>query len=130
MKRFFKKNKIQIFRFIIVGLFSSTLNFIVYKFIFIITNNINLSAIFGYTIGLLNSFLFASKWVFSNYKYIRIDKAMIMFGLIYALGGIEMTLVINLLYEVFENSSIPWIFGACLAAINNYLFSKYFIFKN
>ena len=128
MRRFITKNKVQIFKFIIVGLCSSILNFLVYKSIFIITLNINLSSILGYFIGLLNSFLFSSKWVFSNNKYIRLDKAFIMFVLIYILGGIEMTITINILYKLSSNHFIAWICGACFAAINNFLFSKYLIF--
>ena len=128
LRKFITKNKVQIFKFIIVGLCSSTLNFLVYKSIFIITSNINLSSILGYFIGLLNSFLFSSKWVFSNKKYIRLDKAFILFVLIYILGGIEMTITINILYKLSSNHFIAWIFGACFAAINNFLFSKYLIF--
>jgi len=92
--------------------------------------NINLSSILGYSIGLLNSFLFSSKWVFSNNRYIRLDKKFIVFVLIYALGGIEMTIIINVLYALSVNHIIAWLFGACFAAINNFLFSKYLIFKN
>tara|TARA_B100000212_G_scaffold204126_1_gene154096 strand:- start:138 stop:428 length:291 start_codon:yes stop_codon:yes gene_type:complete len=94
------------------------------------TSNINLSSISGYCIGILNSFLFSSKWVFSNNRYIRLDRAFILFVLIYVLGGLEMTITINFLYKFSKNYIIAWLFGACLAAINNFLFSKYLIFKN
>ena len=128
--RFIRKNKIQISRFITVGIFSSLLNFLVYKFTYILTSNINLSSISGYCIGILNSFLFSSKWVFSNNRYIRLDKAFIIFMLIYALGGIEMTITINVIYMLSANHIIAWLFGAFFAAINNFLFSKYLIFKD
>ena len=130
LRRFISKNKVQIFKFIIVGLCSNILNFLVYKSIFIITSNINLSSILGYFVGLLNSFLFSSKWVFSNYKYIRLDKTFTMFVLVYILGGIEMTVTINVIYKLSQNHIISWLCGACCAAINNFLFSKYFIFKD
>ena len=130
LRKFITKNKVQIFKFIIVGLCSSTLNFLVYKSIFIITSNINLSSILGYFIGLLNSFLWSNKWVFSNNRSIRLDKAFIVFVLIYALGGLEMAIIINVLYKLSANHIIAWLCGACLAAINNFLFSKYLIFKN
>ena len=130
MRSFINKHKIQISKFIIVGIVSSILNFLVFKSIYIFTSNINLSSILGYCIGLLNSFLFSSKWVFSNNRFIRLDKAFIKFALIYALGGIEMTMTINVLYMLSTNHIIAWLFGACLAAINNFLFSKYLIFKN
>ena len=130
MRGFINKNKIQISKFLIVGVFSSILNFLVFKLIYIFTSNINLSSIFGYCIGLINSFLFSSKWVFSYNRCIRLDKAFIIFALIYALGGIEMTVTINVLYMLSANHIIAWLCGACLAAISNFLFSKYLIFKN
>ena len=113
-----------------MGVFSSVLNFLVYKSIYIFSANINLSSIFGYSIGLLNSFLFSSKWVFSNNRCIRLDKAFIVFVSIYALGGLEMAITINVLYKLSENHIIAWLCGACIAAINNFLFSKYLIFKD
>jgi len=130
LRRFINKHKVQISKFLIVGAFSSVLNFLVFKLTYIFTLNINLSSVLGYCIGLLNSFLFSSKWVFSNTRYIRLDKAFIKFALIYILGGIEMTITINVLYVLSANHIIAWLFGACLAAINNFLFSKYFIFKD
>ena len=128
--RFIRKNKIQISRFITVGIFSSLLNFLVYKFTYILTSNINISSVLGYCVGLLNSFLFSSKWVFSNNRSIRFDRAFIMFVSIYALGGLEMTIIINVIYKLSANHIIAWLCGAFLAAINNFLFSKYLIFKN
>ena len=130
MRRFINKNKIQISKFLIVGVISSILNFLVFKLVYIFTSNINLSSILGYCIGLLNSFLFSSKWVFSNNRSIRLDQAFIIFVLIYALGGLEMTITINILYMLSANHIIAWFFGACFAAINNFLFSKYLIFKD
>ena len=94
------------------------------------TSNINLSSALGYCTGLLNSFLFSSKWVFSNNRYIRLDKAFIMFVLIYALGGILMTTTINVVFKFSANHVFAWLCGACLASINNFLFSKYVIFKD
>ena len=114
----------------IVGVFSSILNFLVFKSIYIFTSNINLSSIFGYCIGLLNSFLFSSRWVFSKNRFIRLDKAFVLFVLVYALGGLEMTVTINVIYKLNTNHSIAWLFGALLAAINNFLFSKYLVFKD
>ncbi len=113
-----------------VGVFSSILNFLVYKSTYIVTSNINLSSFLGYCIGLINSFLYSNKWVFSSKRYTKLDKAFIMFILIYALGGIEMTVTINVLYQLRVNHVFAWLCGACLAAINNFLFSKYLIFKD
>ena len=113
-----------------MGVFSNILNFLVYKSVYIVTSNINLSSFLGYCIGLINSFLCSNKWVFSSNRYTRLDKAFIMFILVYALGGIEMTITINVLYKLSTNHNIAWLCGACLAAINNFLFAKYLIFKD
>ena len=40
-----------------------------------------------------------------------------------------MTITINVIYKITEQHNIAWLFGAGLAASNNYLLSKYFIFK-
>ena len=53
-----------------------------------------------------------------------------MFALIYALGGIEMTITINVVDMLTAKHIIAWLFGACLAAISNFLFSKYLILKD
>ena len=49
---------------------------------------------------------------------------------IYLLGGIEMTIVVNLGIYFFGNYKLAWLLGAVLAAINNYLGSKLLLFKN
>ena len=130
MRRFITQHKIQIYRFIVVGVFSNILNFLVYKLIYVLTSNINFSSVLGYCIGLLNSFLFSSKWVFSNNTRIKFDRVFVLFVLIYVLGGIEMTIAINVLYKLSSNHKMAWICGACLAAINNFLFSKYLVFRD
>ncbi len=130
MISFLNNNKIQILRFIIAGLISSILNLIIYKLVYFLTSNINLSSILGYCVGLLNSFLFSSKWVFAKYRYLSFDKSFIIFALIYILGGTEMTITINFVYRFCNNHIIAWIFGASIAAINNFLFSKYLVFNN
>ena len=52
------------------------------------------------------------------------------FVVIYLIGGIEMTVVINLGIYFFGNYKFAWFLGAALAAINNYLGSKFLLFKN
>ena len=59
-----------------------------------------------------------------------LDKAFVVFVLTYALSGLEMATIINILYKLNANHIISWLCGACVAAINNFLFSKYLIFKN
>ena len=130
MLLFIRKNKSQIIKFIITGLLSSALNFIVYYVFYKLNVNINIASFSGYIIGIINSFVFSNIWIFSGSRYKKLNKTFIYFILIYFLGGIEMTIIINLGINYFANYKLAWLFGAGIAAINNYLGSKFFIFKN
>tara|TARA_B100000925_G_C21842121_1_gene402001 strand:+ start:468 stop:608 length:141 start_codon:yes stop_codon:yes gene_type:complete len=46
------------------------------------------------------------------------------------MGGIEMTLIINIVDNLTQNHRIAWIFGVFVAAVNNYICSKYFLFHD
>ena len=46
------------------------------------------------------------------------------------MGGLEMTLIINIVYKLIQNHRIAWICGAFAAAMNNYFFSKYLLFRD
>jgi len=128
--RFVQRNKFQILKFVFVGLMSTCINFIIYSFIYNLTFSINLASFLGYCLGLLNSFYFSDKWVFKNSRKKRLKNAFILFLLIYFLGGLEMTLAINIINNFFKDHNLAWLCGALMAASSNYLFSKYFLFKD
>ena len=130
MISFFKKNKIQIFKFAFVGLGSTILNFCIYSLFYNLKLGINLSSSIGYICGLLNSFYFSDNWVFPRSRNKKTNYAIFIFIVIYFLGGVEMTLIINFVDKLIQNHKIAWICGAFVAAINNYLFSKYFLFND
>ena len=130
MLLFIKKNKYQIIKFLITGLLSSFLNFVFYSIIYRLDRNINIAAFAGYFVGLLNSFLFSKIWIFSGSNMKFTNKSFIFFCAIYILGGIEMTIVINLGIYFFGNYKLAWLMGASVAAINNYLGSKFLLFKS
>ena len=94
-----------------------------------ISNNILFASIAGYSIGILASFIFAKLWVFKNSASQSIVKSFSLFCLIYLFGGIEMSLVIVFLNGLIENYKISWVFGAFVGSLNNFLGSKYFLFK-
>ena len=50
--------------------------------------------------------------------------------MIYFFGGLEMTLIINIVNELIQNYKIAWICGAFVAAMNNYLCSKFLLFDD
>ena len=129
MYKFFKRNNIQIFRFLVSGLIASSFNFISYRALYLIFKNILFASISGYCVGILVSFVFAKFWVFNNSSSQPLLKSFSLFCLIYFLGGIEMSLVIVFLNKLIENYKIAWVFGAFIGALNNFLGSKYFSFK-
>ena len=129
MYKFLKRNNQQILRFIISGVIASSLNFFSYRALYLIFKNILFASISGYCIGILVSFLFAKSWVFKISSSQPLVKSLYLFCLIYFLGGIETSLVILFLNRLIDNYQIAWLFGALIGSINNYLGSKYLLFK-
>ena len=129
LKNIFQANKYQIFRFFISGLIATVINFLVFNSIYLIFKNIILASTFGYLTGLLSSFIFAKIWVFKDNSQKKIIKSFFIFCLIYFLGGLEMSLEIIFLSRLIDNYKIAWLIGAFIGALNNYLGSKYFLFK-
>ena len=123
------KNKRQIFRFIISGLISTCINFLVYILIYSIFKNIIFASLFGYSTGLLCSFILAKIWVFKDNSRKKIFQSFFIFCLIYFLGGLEMSLIIIFLNRLLINHKFSWLCGTFIGALNNYLGSKYFLFK-
>ena len=127
---FLKKNKYQIIKFFIVGVTSSVLNFLIYSSIYLFTLNINIASCLGYLGGLFNSFLFSKKWVFKSSNRSKLKKQVYFFVLIYIIGGVEMTVIINIFNNIVDNYKIAWVFGAFIAALSNYFGLKFFVFKH
>ena len=130
MRRFFKKNKIQILKFALVGLGSNILNFCIYSILYRLNLGINLASFIGYNSGLLNSFYFSDNWVFNRSTNKKINYALFIFVVIYSVGGLEMVIVTNIIDKLIQNPTIAWLCGVFVAAINNYLLSKYFLFND
>ena len=129
MYKFFKRNKKQIFRFLVSGLIASSFNFISYRALFLISKNILFASISGYCVGIIVSFVFAKCWVFKKSSSQPLLKSFSLFCLIYFLGGVEMSLVIVFVNRLIENYKIAWFFGAFIGSLNNFLGSKYISFK-
>jgi putative flippase GtrA len=108
---------------------ASIFNFISYRSLYLIFNNLLIASVSGYFTGMLVSFIFAKAWVFKSSNSQPLVKSLSLFCLIYFLGGIEMSLVILFINQLIDNYRIAWIFGALIGAINNYLGSKYLSFK-
>ena len=126
---FLKKNKLQIFRFIYAGSFASLINLIIFNLTYIYLKNILFSSFTGYFSGLLFSFIAAKLWVFKDNSRQHVKKTFYIFSFIYILGAIEMSFVIKLINFLTNNHNLAWLFGAAVSSINNYLGTKFFVFK-
>ena len=124
-----KKFLNQFKKFVIVGFGSTSLNYLSFSVLYYISNLIIFSSAIGYLIGLSNSYFFGLKWVFKthgkNYK-----KTILKFLIVYFIGGIFNSLTIYLLKRLNINYSILWILGNGIALMNNFLGSKFIVFKN
>ena len=116
-------------RFAIVGVLSNILNFAVYVIVFLLSTNIVFSSVFGYSIGLFNTYLLGRIWVFNSEQPNQF-KEIVKFLVVYFIGGAGMTLIIVWLNnELNIDYKASWIGGAIFAIVNNYLGSKYIVFK-
>ena len=129
MYKFLKRNNQQLLRFFVSGLIASSFNFLCYRTLYLISKNIFFASISGYCTGILVSFIFAKLWVFKNSLSQPLIKSFSLFCLIYIVGGLEMSLVIFFLNQLIEDYKISWLFGAIIGTLNNYLGSKYLLFK-
>ena len=119
---------IEINRFIFIGIISTLINYLVYFFSIQITSNLSFSSFLGYSLGLLNSFIFGKKYVFNN--LLKIDHKLITkFLFVYFIGGLGMTLIIIVLSSFNFNYQFSWIVGVTFSFINNFLGSKLYVFK-
>ena len=116
-------------RFAIIGIISNILNFTFYTLIFLIFSNIVVSSVVGYSLGVLSSYYFGKVWVFESEQVFKLSE-MFKFMVIYIIGGLGMTLIIIWLNQDLNiDYQVSWIGGAIFAIINNYLGSKYIVFK-
>ena len=129
MYKSLKRNNQEILRFFVSGVIASSFNFISYSALYLTFKNILFASIVGYCIGIIVSFIFAKLWVFKNISTQALVKSFSLFCLIYFFGLIEMSLVILFLNRLIENYKIAWLFGALIGSINNYLGSKFLLFK-
>ena len=129
MSKLLNKNRQQLFRFFVSGIIASIINFLFYSFLYLIFNNLLIASICGYFTGLLISFIFAKIWVFEYRTNHRLIRSFSIFCLIYFVGGVLMSLIIVNLNRFIDNHRISWLFGAFFGSLNNYLASKYFLFR-
>ena len=117
----------QIVRFTLVGITSTIINFLFYFVCVSFGLSVAISAIIGYLSGLLLSFVLGKNWVFESYKSNSII-LLIKFILVYLLGLIMHTFLTHFL-ELLIDYRISWLIGTLFSALNNFVGSKYLVFK-
>lgn len=119
----------ELARFLIVGVGSNLLNFLVYLLAHASGAPLVVASVAGYLAGLLNSYYFGRSWVFDAGD--RIDRlAILRFTVVYAIGGIGMSVIIEMLDRTQGlDYRASWFFGAVFAFTNNFLGSKWLVFK-
>ena len=116
-------------RFLLMGVLSNAINFGVYYALINISVNLSFSAILGYVAGLICSYHLGRVWVFGQRFNIN-SKSILFFGIVYFLGSVWMTGIINLMVNyLFIDYKISWIFGTGSAAVNNYFGMRFLAFR-
>ena len=126
---FIKKNNNQIMKFIIAGLVATGINFFIFNSIFLFLKSLLFASLCGYFSGLIVSFICARLWVFKTKSKLRVFNSFFVFSLIYLLGALEMSLIIVVINNLFNQKIFAWFLGTSFSAINNYLGSKYLLFE-
>ena len=118
----------QFIKFIIIGCKSTLINYFFYLVLYLSTYNILLASISGYFAGNLNSYIFGKKWVFKNAK-IKNNFIFIKFILVYLFGGYVFSSITNYLSMNGIDHRFAWLIGITFCTLNNFLGSKYIVFK-
>ena len=118
----------QFIKFIIIGCKSTLINYFFYLVLYLSTYNILLASISGYFAGNLNSYIFGKKWVFKNAK-IKNNFIFIKFILVYLFGGYVFSSITNYLSMNGIDHKLAWLIGIIFCTLNNFLGSKYIVFK-
>ena len=119
----------ELARFLVAGVGSNLLNFFVYLLAHASGVPLAAASVAGYLAGLLNSYYFGRSWVFDAGD--RIGRlAIIHFAVVYAIGGIGMSVIIETLDRTQGwDYRVSWFFGAVFAFANNFMGSKWLVFK-
>ena len=121
--------KKDLFRFILVGLGSNIINFSIYILIYFLFENLFIGTFLGYIFGLYFSFYFGRIWVFGKI-YKQSTSNSIRFLAVYLLCLLLMTSIVEIStnYYMF-NYKTSWFIAALVTFINNFIGSKWFVFK-
>ena len=119
----------EFLRFLIVGVISNLINFLIYGFLHYIGINLFIASFLGYSVGILISYTFGRLWVFGE-KFPSTKKLFISFFIVYIIGGIAMSSIIVVSTNLMNiDYRISWVIGAIYAVFNNFVGQKLIVFK-
>jgi len=118
----------QFIKFIIIGCKSTLINYCLYFILYKTTYNIILASTSAYLAGNVNSFIFGKKWVFKN-SAIKNNFIFIKFLMVYLFGGYLFSSITNYLSINGIDHRLGWLIGISICTVNNFLGSKYIVFK-
>lgn len=119
----------QLIRFIITGLISNAINFFIYALCYSFFGSIIVASSSGYVSGLCYSYFIGRSWVFDASGQSNIIEAL-KFLAIYTIGGFGMISIIYICnISLNIDYRICWLFGASFAVLNNFVGSKFIVFK-
>ena len=118
----------QFIKFIIIGCKSTLINYCLYFILYKTTYNIILASTSAYLVGNVNSFIFGKKWVFKN-SAIKNNFIFIKFLMVYLFGGYLFSAITNYLSIKGIDHRLSWLIGISICTVNNFLGSKYIVFK-
>ena len=118
----------QFIKFIIIGCKSTLINYCLYFILYKTTYNIILASTSAYLAGNVNSFIFGKKWVFKN-SAIKNNFIFIKFLMVYLIGGYLFSAITNYLSIKGIDHRLAWLIGISICTVNNFLGSKYIVFK-
>lgn len=117
----------ELLKYASIGIISNSLSFILYVSLVRFNIELYLCASFGYIVGTLSSYIGNKYFTFSDNKQISLFE-ILMFCLVYCVGGISMIATINALSNI-GNYIIIWFCGAFLAIVINFIGMKYYVFN-
>lgn len=120
---------IELFRFLFVGVGSNIINYTMYLFIYSIGIPLFAASAAGYVAGIFFSYHFGRIYVFDRKFELR-KKSVIRFLAVYAIGGLGMIGIIELMVSILGlDYRASWLVGAIFAVITNYLGVKKLVFN-
>ena len=122
----------QLKYFLIIGLLAFFIDYIIYRLLFFLISNINISKFFGFLFGTLFSFKCNTLLTFKSKKYNL--SHFLKFIYLYVSSMIINIIVNHQLFKLFSistfNIQISFVFATLITASINFLGMKYFVFKN